>query len=79
MKFLFFPLIFLVGLQGCAAVVAGSAWKWAGSKQSEAETKCKGEYNNYLDRVEKVNKERSKHNEAPEPLMSLKEYCHIDD
>lgn len=71
-----------LSLQGCIAAAVGAgvgAWKWGNSKESEAETQCKKDYPNYELSMEKVNQSRANRHERPEKIMTLSEYCHIED
>ena len=71
-----------LSLQGCIAAAVGAgvgAWKWGSSKESEAETQCKKDYPNYELSMEKVNKARASRHEKAEKIMTLKEYCHLEE
>ena len=71
-----------LSLQGCIAAAVGAgvgAWKWGSSKESEAETQCKKDYPNYELSMEKVNKARSTRHEKAEKIMTLQEYCHLEE
>lgn len=71
-----------LSLQGCIAAAVGAgvgAWKWGSSKESEAETQCKKEYPHYELSMEKVNKARMTRHEKAEPIMTLNEYCHLEE
>lgn len=72
----------VLSLQGCIAAAIGSgigAYKWGSSKESEAETQCKKEYPNYALQMEKVNKARKSRGEKAQPVMTLNEYCHLEE
>jgi hypothetical protein len=71
-----------LSLQGCIAAAVGAgvgAWKWGSSKTSEAETQCKKDYPNYALSMEKVNKARALRHEKAEKIMTLQEYCHLEE
>ena len=71
-----------LSLQGCIAAAVGAgvgAWKWGSSKTSEAETQCKKDYPNYALSMEKVNKARASRHEKAEKIMTLQEYCHLEE
>lgn len=71
-----------LSLQGCIAAAVGAgvgAWKWGSSKESEAETQCKKEYPTYELSMEKVNQSRAARHEKPEKIMTLSEYCHLEE
>lgn len=71
-----------LSLQGCIAAAVGAgvgAWKWGSSKESEAETQCKKDYPNYELSMEKVNQSRAARHEKPEKIMTLGEYCHLEE
>lgn len=70
-----------LSLQGCLVAAIGSgvgAWKWGDAKKAEAETKCKKEYPNYFNSMDKINKMKISRHEKPETIVTLNEYCHID-
>lgn len=71
-----------LSLQGCIAAAVGAgvgAWKWGNSKESEAETQCKKDYPHYELSMEKVNKARASRHEKAEKIMTLNEYCHLEE
>lgn len=71
-----------LSLQGCIAAAVGAgvgAWKWGSSKTSEAETQCKKDYPNYALSMEKVNQARKSRSEKAQPVMTLSEYCHLEE
>ena len=71
-----------LSLQGCIAAAIGTgvgAWKWGNSKTSEAETQCKKDYPNYALSMEKVNKGLAARHEKTEKIMTLSEYCHLEE
>lgn len=71
-----------LSLQGCIAAAIGTgigAYKWGSSKESEAEIQCKKDYPNYALQMDKVNKARKSRGEKAQPVMTLNEYCHLEE
>lgn len=75
-------VISTLSLQGCLIAAIGGGWgamKYGDAKKAEAETKCKKSYPDYFMSMEKVNHERQKMHLKPEVIMSMSEYCHIEE